>query len=342
MRCVHPKTVGFQDDGKTLAWSYKSSSKQYAPFQLPCGKCIECRLEYARECAVRCVHEAHMYPQNAFITLTYDDQHIGDNKLDYGHLQTFLKDLRNLRFSKMLKDYDRSREWFLTLPKHQRKAIYEPYQTPFFATGEYGDLTKRMHWHILTFNFQPDDPTQPHTNELGDVTYSSQQLNELWPHGTRNNFGTVTFKSAGYVARYAAKKLVHGKDQDHEFQPIHKRSSHHAIGKKWLQKYYKTDCFNQGFIVLEGGIKTTIPRYYVKWLKDHDSEYYGRYVTGLRAKAQSIASKKAESLQKETNRINEIRLAQGKMDFQISKNSVRKIIAEDRIKKLNKFQKDNT
>ena len=41
--------------------------------QIPCGKCIECRLSYAREWAVRCMFELKTSSSAYFITLTYSD-----------------------------------------------------------------------------------------------------------------------------------------------------------------------------------------------------------------------------------------------------------------------------
>ena len=41
--------------------------------QVPCGQCMACRLERARQWAVRCVHEAQMHKDNCFLTLTYRD-----------------------------------------------------------------------------------------------------------------------------------------------------------------------------------------------------------------------------------------------------------------------------
>ena len=43
---------------------------------IPCGKCLECRLEYSRHWADRCVLESLEYDENCFITLTYDDINI--------------------------------------------------------------------------------------------------------------------------------------------------------------------------------------------------------------------------------------------------------------------------
>lgn len=44
--------------------------------QVPCGKCIECRLDHAKMWALRCWHESLKYPFSSFVTLTYDDDHL--------------------------------------------------------------------------------------------------------------------------------------------------------------------------------------------------------------------------------------------------------------------------
>ena len=60
---------------------------------LPCGQCMECRINKAREWSVRLVHEAKMHERSSFLTLTYnDDQLPVDNSLYYPHVQKFLKD----------------------------------------------------------------------------------------------------------------------------------------------------------------------------------------------------------------------------------------------------------
>lgn len=44
--------------------------------QIPCGKCIGCRLDYARQWSDRMLMEAECHENNYFITLTYDDDQI--------------------------------------------------------------------------------------------------------------------------------------------------------------------------------------------------------------------------------------------------------------------------
>lgn len=283
MRCTSPRTVGFQSDGSTISFSPKQRSKEYAEFQLPCGKCLQCRLDYARQWAVRCVHEAQMHPKNSFITLTYDDQHLASPKLIYDDFQKFMKRLRKTQNDPM----------------------------GVFVTGEYGELTKRPHWHAILFNYEPTDGKLIRTNERGDKIFQSASLQKIWGKGL-TEYGSVTFQSAGYCARYAAKKLVHGNDQDHDYHPISKKSSKHAIGKKWLEKYADTDCFTKGLIVLPDGTTCGIPRYYEKWLKANKPDLYLRYVTQTKLEKIQHAAIAAEAEKNQHNIILQTRREHGK------------------------------
>lgn len=309
MRCTSPRTVGFHPDGKTICWSPKNYSKEYATFQLPCGKCISCRLEYARQWAIRCVHEAQMHEKNSFITLTYSDENLISDKLIYSDFQKFMKRLRR---------------------KNPHLTI------GCFVTGEYGDKRKRPHWHAIIFNWRPSDTIYKYSNERGDDVFSSSELTSLWPHGI-SELGSVTFESAGYCARYAAKKLVHGSDQSHDFQPISKKSSKNAIGKAWLEKHWP-DAFNYGHIILENGSKSAIPRYYEKWLQKNHPTEWNRYVTQTKlAKIKAAQQKEAAQIQLEKE-INLERTANRK-PLQKSRTQARKEILEQKFDSLQKHLK---
>lgn len=194
-----------------------------------------------------------MYPQNSFITLTYSDDHLGENRLDYTDFQLFMKRLRKLQNEPM----------------------------GFFCTGEYGEKTKRKHWHAIVFNYRPHDGALKRTTDRGDKVFVSETLTNVWGKGNAE-YGSVTFESAGYCARYAAKKLGHGEDAAHEFHPISKKSNKQAIGKRYLEEFWP-DIFTHGQVVLlkSDGTSATcsIPRYYEKWLKEHKPTEWIRYVT---------------------------------------------------------------
>jgi len=213
VRCTKPRTVSQAAEGQPLNWRQKNYNGKDRLFQLPCGKCIECRLEKASSDAVRCVHEAKMHESNSFITLTYSEEHLTCPRLQYSDFQKFM--------------------WRLRFAFPNQEIGYK-------VTGEYGDQNKRPHWHALIFGWRPSDLVPLYKNENGDQLYSSQVLDKLWgkndPEQKPNEIGQVDFKSAGYVCRYAAKKLIHGRDQDHDYHPIARCSTTYAIGKKIFGK----------------------------------------------------------------------------------------------------------
>jgi len=310
MRCTSPRSVGFKSDGKTLAWSPKNYCKEYATFQLPCGKCIECRLDYARQWAVRCVHEAQMHPQNCFITLTYNEEHLNSKKLVYEDFQKFMKRLRKLTNN----------------------------EVGMFVTGEYGPINKRPHWHAIIFNWEPKDQKYFRSNERGDRIYKSATTDKIWGKG-HCEIGSVTFESAGYCARYSAKKLVHGKDEEHEFNPISKKSSKYAIGKKWLEEFWP-DAFAYGRCILRDGTETGIPRYYEKWLKDNHPGPWLHYVTETKRR---VIEKAEQRSYEELVEYSKVLDARKKIDplrtSPLTRLQVKRIIQEQKFKMLQDYLK---
>lgn len=266
LRCLYPRTASQTASGAPLNWSKKKYKPGDKVLQLPCGKCLECRLDYGRQWAIRCVHEAQMHEKNSFVTLTYDDNHLKP-RLDYSDFQKFMKRLRKLQNAPI----------------------------GVFVSGEYGEETKRPHWHAIIFNWEPPDLKKIFETKRGDVVYSSQVLDKVWGLGSTKT-GSVTFESAGYCARYAAKKLCHGKDQDHDYHPISKKSSKYAIGKAWLEKFYM-DVFNHGEMLIEAKeeiVTSSIPRYYEKWFEKNHPEKFQYYKENIKQTKIVYAHDRAE------------------------------------------------
>lgn len=229
--------------------------------QVPCGKCIECRLEYARTWAVRAMHEASMHKSSIFLTLTFNDESIGQNKLDYSEFQLFMKKLRN---------------------------HYGHKKISYLVAGEYGDKTGRKHYHAIIYGIQPSDPIMLRKDGSGYTIYKSPTIEKLWEHGF-TEYGSVTFESCSYVARYCLKKRG-----DKETDPIFKTSRHKAIGKSWLEKYWP-DIFNTGICITRDGFQVKIPRYYEKWLQKNHPEQYIRYVTKIKEKQKNNIERKTKN-----------------------------------------------
>ena len=89
MACFHPLDAWRGDDGR-IRFVDRGDGRY---LQLPCGQCVGCRLERSRQWAMRCMHEAQMHKDNAFVTLTYDQDHFKPS-LDYRDFQLFMKRAR--------------------------------------------------------------------------------------------------------------------------------------------------------------------------------------------------------------------------------------------------------
>jgi len=307
MNCINPLKATHNNSGD-LTFSSTKGVPGLVGFELPCRKCLACRLNLAREKAVRCYHEAQMNEENIFLTLTYDEESLKSPRLDYRDFQLFMKSLRE------------KENRYLAIPK----------KINYMVTGEYGELNKRPHWHAIIFNYRPSDAKVKTESERGDTTWTSEIINQLWKKG-RHDFGSVTLDSANYVARYAAKKLIHGQDEEHDYHPIHKTSSRYGIGRSWIEKYYK-HTFENGFVVLPNGQKSKIPRYYVDWCKKNQPQVYIQYLIGVRFPLQEVAEKKQRK--EELDHLSTIMNYKGGANYPLTRNQVKHTILKSKFKKL--------
>lgn len=277
MQCIRPIKAGFDRSG-SITFSQKTFDKSIESFAFPCRKCLACRLNIPREKAIRSIHEASQHRDNIFLTLTYAPHALKSPWLQYEDWQVFIRALRD-------KQND-------SVPE----SLHHYYKISYMVTGEYGDQGKRPHWHAILYNYKPSDSKIYRTTERGETVWTSDELTGLWKKGLVE-FGSVTMESAGYVARYSAKKLVHGKD-GHQYEPIHKTSSARAIGRSWIEKYYQ-QTFDLGYVTMPDGSQGKIPRYYLDWAKKHQPKIWERYITTLRDDiiSESVAKNRREELE---------------------------------------------
>ena len=217
--------------------------------KVPCGRCRGCRYDKSKDWALRCVHEASMHEKNAFVTLTYNDDHLPPGGVDRREMQLFMKRLRKM---------------------------IEPETVRFYGCGEYGSKLGRPHYHILLFGYDfPDKEVvrvcpSPKSGRISGFNsyrlYKSPLLDSLWSKGF-NTLGDVCMESAGYVARYVVKKIGGEMAKGHyngkmsEFALMSRRP---GIGARWFDKY-TFDVYPKDFTTVKGR-KFRPSRFYDKML----------------------------------------------------------------------------
>lgn len=256
--CVKP-LIAWQCANKDVV--FVSNLKRHdiiRELSLPCGQCIECRLNRSRKWAMRCMHEASIHEANSFVTLTYRDEHVpARGQLVYSDFQKFMRRLRK-----------------------------KLGPVSFYMCGEYGEQNWRPHFHACLFGKDFDDKKYMATNGNGDKLYTSDILNELWPYGFAL-VGDVTFQSAAYVARYCVQKRTGEEaktwyarvDKDGVYQLVpefNRMSLKPGIGKRFLE-LWKTDIYPHDYVIVNG-VKCPPPRYYDKVLKREDGDKFEEIV----------------------------------------------------------------
>lgn len=258
MVCYKPNQAyiaGVKANGKKdIRWKETPGGE---PLKLPCGQCIGCRLKHSVQWGIRCMHEASLYDDNCFITLTYNDEN-NPITLVKKHCQDFIKRLRK-KFGNGIR---------------------------FYYCGEYGDLSYRPHYHLCCFNHDFSDKELYRVTKEGHRLYTSPSLTSLWPYGF-SSVGSMTLQSACYVARYATKKWKSKKDCDFPrgtctnietgeiFQMVDEyadMSRRPGIGSDWYENF-KDDLFPKDFITLNGR-KHSVPRFYDKKFEFDDAEAF--------------------------------------------------------------------
>lgn len=192
-----------------------------------CGKCLECLQSQSVEWALRIMLESKLYDQNCCITLTYDNEHVDpDFLLCRRDIQLFNKSLRK-RLS--------------------------PRKVRVFYSGEYGEKLGRPHFHLIVFNWFPDDVV-PMFIRNGQQFYNSPLVRSIWCRGNVL-VGSLTYNTAFYCAKYLQKF----KGTEKSVKPFVGMSNRPGIGASFAVD----EVLKDGKIYYNGKVYP-IPRYFVK------------------------------------------------------------------------------
>lgn len=264
MPCYHPTTVWrskqVNPTGKRSLVFSQAKGIPGSKLEIPCRNCIGCRLDNARQWAIRLTHEQRYYDLSCFLTLTYSPRHMPKNhSLDKKHFQLFMKRLR----------------------------MYHHYHNPdaekikYFMCGEYGGKTSRPHYHAIIFGLDFADKRFHKNVNMRDKLYTSEKLDELW--GLGNCYiGSVTYQSVGYVARYCVKK-VNGEAAVEHYQyvdpdtgevfPVIKEyiAASQGLGLRHFEDHHHQMYLRDSVVI--AGKQVPIPKYYDRKLEETNAEW---------------------------------------------------------------------
>ena len=209
------------------------------------------------------------------LNLTYDDDHLPKHgQLYKEHLQRFFKRLRKAG-----------------------------YKFRYVASGEYGERTRRPHFHIALFGMDfNSDRVLFGRSTNGDRTFISATVAKHWSDANgfpigNHLIGQLNFESAAYIARYILKKIkasdklmplpLHVDKETGEV--IHPNPEFmimsKGISKGWFRDYFMSDVFPHGSVITSQGTKAPVPRYYKNLLKElgHDLSLDMQFRQSVRA-----------------------------------------------------------
>ena len=161
-------------------WTY--SVPMAGTISIPCGQCIACRINKQAFWSSRCYLEHRTASFGQFLTLTYSDEHLPDTEVAESTTRK------------------RMRKFIHALRMRERRAS-NPMAVRYFGTMEHGDLTDRLHAHLLIWNtFETLFNLTPYKKGLPRPKIHTP----LWPWGHIDAM-PITMNSIRYVSKYTTK-----------------------------------------------------------------------------------------------------------------------------------------
>lgn len=290
----------FFDGGSIDDIKIKYPPPRFIIQRIPCGSCVECRIQKAQEWAFRCMMEAKEYEHNVMINLTYDDENLPKGvKIDQetGEIDNSYtlckKDVQD--FLKRLRIYWKRHYKHEKVVDEETGEIINP-GIRYYMGGEYGSdkeyidwkgnkrqATKRPHYHMIMFNLPVEDMefwkmSKCEFSKEKNPIYRSKIIEKLWGKGDVT-LNEVNYETCCYVARYVMKKVKGKHAQEYyELQGLEPEynamSTNPGIGYKFFErnkeKIENEETFWQR---TKSGIKEVkMPRYFDKLIEAEKPE----------------------------------------------------------------------
>lgn len=266
---------------------------------IPCQNCIGCRLDNSRNWANRGYLESLYSEHNYFVTLTYDEDHLpvenevvttdgiiyendGSWKgiLVPKHVETFLNSIRKI----FEREYDHT-------------------GIRFICAGEYGENTRRPHYHLILFNcpFPLDTFYNPRLKWKKYYYYQNTILERAWNKGI-SNICEANWQNIAYVSRYITKKMNGEESEDFyaiqgEIKEFFRCSTKPGIGYQYFEDHWK-EIYKTDSVLIKVGSNSRQekpPKYYDDLLKKKDPDLYEEIRIKRQKQAENGIKRKLEN-----------------------------------------------
>lgn len=222
-----------------------------------CGNCLACRVTKTFEWKVRLLHELQNFDSAMFVTLTFDNEHVGDNCLSKKEFSDFHKRVRK-HICLECEHYQQAEADSKYRANHCGKFCTK--RIKYYGCGEYSPTgQKHKHYHDIIFGLSAYD------DDDRQIIVDSWKNCAEWQfdksRGRKSAIGSVTPDSIQYVTGYIRKKLGGelAKKEYGEKQPPFSMCSQ-GLGKSWLESH--SDKLIRDQFLNVSGKRVGLPRYY--------------------------------------------------------------------------------
>ncbi len=257
--------------------------KEKGRINVPCGICLVCKAKRRNDWSFRLWQEYLTTSSAYFVTMTYDQEALPEAvdtstgellpTLDKIHCQLYIKRLRKKQSS--------------YCKKHK---IKEP-QIRYYLCGEYGEKTKRPHYHMILFNMLPELKEKIHT---------------LWDLG-HVHIGTCNAKTIAYTTKYVMKEQ---KSPAYWLQPTFSlMSKNPPLGAMYLEKNTTYHENSQSTLVRNSsGKNQRLPPFFKRKIF---SEFDIEHLSGKQLDQATMSARKEETrIEKHGNNVGKYQLEQ--------------------------------
>lgn len=236
-------------------------------YEIPCGKCIGCRSDQAREWSNRLIMEMKYHDSAYFITLTYSEEFL--NRVNY--VDNMTGELKNDRGTLDKRDVQL---FVKRLRKHRPEDSIR-----YYICGEYGPQTDRPHYHGILFGLHLQDwVLEPSgRSETGQQYYTCRELERIWGNGFVSIEPANEF-TCKYVCQYVTKKIGAKPNAVYEAKgqvpPFALQSRRPGLGRQYYEEFGNELMQTEATFIptSNGSVRLTPPRYFRKLYKEDEPE----------------------------------------------------------------------